>query len=54
MVKSGAEVSREAQSTVGTYDHAPSQGAFIGRLAIVLIAFLVICALIGIIAGIRG
>jgi hypothetical protein len=54
MVKSGAEVAREAQSTIGTYDHVPSQGAFVGRLAAVLIAFLVICALGGIIAGIRG
>lgn len=54
MAKSGAEIAHEHQAIVGTYAEAPSQGAFIGRLAMVLIGVLVICALLGIVLGIRG
>ena len=54
MVKSGADIAHDHQAITGTYDHAPSQGNFIGRLALVLMALLVICAIVGIVAGIRG
>jgi uncharacterized membrane protein len=54
MAKSGADIAHEHEAITGTYDHAPSQGNFIGRLALVLMAFLVIFAIIGIVAGIRG
>jgi hypothetical protein len=53
MAKSGADIAHEHQAIVGTWDEAPSQGRFIGILAMVLMAFLVICALIGIFAAFK-
>ncbi len=54
MAKSGADIAHEAQAIVGTYQETPSQGRFIGVLALVLMTVLVICAIVGIVAGIKG
>lgn len=54
MAKSGADIAHEHQAIEGTYDHAPSQGRFIGFLGVVLIAFLVVFAVLGITLGLRG
>lgn len=54
MAKSGADLAHEHQAIVGTWDKAPAQGRFLGILAMVLIAVLVICAAIGLIAASVG
>ena len=54
MAKSGADIAHEHEAIVGTYDHAPSQGNFIGIMGLVLIAFLVIFAIIALVAGMMG
>lgn len=54
MAKSGADIAHEQQAIVGTWDESPAQGKFIGILAMVLMALLAICALIGVISPFLG